>query len=99
MGETSLNKKFELFYENTITWNIPMGVSPMFRKKLLIECRTEWDESLMRLSNYDFLRMIPLDNLFLIYQSPGTITILKNILLNEGYLKVKVIKKLGVVPD
>ena len=58
-GVTPIDIKYDLIYENTITWKIPAwGVSPMFRKKLLVDCNAEWDETLERLPDYDLYSKI-----------------------------------------
>lgn len=57
--QKSFNTPFEHFYENVITWNIPVWtISIMFRKKCLDECNEKYDESIAFNDDYEFFSRI-----------------------------------------
>jgi len=54
-GQTKYKKPYKNFYENAITWNIPMwSLNFMFRNNFLKNINIRFDESLKRLLDYDF---------------------------------------------
>jgi len=54
-GQTKINKRLNEFYENTITWSIPVwSLNFMFRTEFLKKVNIRFDESLERLIDYDF---------------------------------------------